>query len=241
MRRFRRFRSSYGGTRRRGNNFFKRFARKHTYGRFIPGAETKCVDLMDNYAVYFNSGANVAGFQCLNLALMGAGFWNRIGSRIRMKSIEVTIFPYMVAGVNPGLVGIYRIMLIYDSQPNGAVPGTGDLLQSTSIAGAFSTAATSPLNMTNKDRFLVLRDYAWTNQPAGPVGSAVNGQLTVARKPRRIHWYIKLRGMEAVYKANGGNMGDITTGAIHLVTICSDAGADANWSLVVSSRLRFMD
>ena len=50
-------------------------------------------------------------------------------------------------------------MIIYDAQPNGALPAIKDVINSLSTAGAENQNVLSSVNIGNRSRFTVLRDY----------------------------------------------------------------------------------
>lgn len=242
-------RRGYGRTRRRRfrrfrRSFVIRFARKHTYGRFIPGAELKCVDPNDQSLYGFAAGANLLQVSCINAVMQGSGPHERIGSRIRMKTIDIRIQITAQIGATPTPGCVYRIMLIYDSQANKNPPATSDVLRSQGIAGAFSTTPMSPINITNRERFVILRDLMWNAPPAfGGVGAAAtNADEFLGRPaPNHVRWFVKLRGMETTFTNSTGAIGDITTGSLLLCHIAGDAYVDTVYTSHVSARLRFMD
>lgn len=229
--------------RRRRTSYKAKFSRKHTYGRFIPGGEVKSMDPYDGATVGFTSGgANVATWLLLNAPTTGAAFWNRVGARIRLKSIDINIWPYTTASTAPTVGSVYKMILLYDSQTNGAYPSTGDVLSSWSAGGIQSTQATSGLNPVNRDRFLVLRTWSWTSPGvATPAGGASVTSGLMGRLPKRIHWFVKLNGMETVFKASTNAIGDIATGALLMMFIAEDGSPASQVDASFSARLRFMD
>lgn len=168
----------------------------------------------------------------------GSDYKNRVGSRVKNKSIDVHIWPYFSgAGAGYSAGEVYRLMLIYDAQPNAAVPVTADVLLSTTN----TTLATSPVNLTNRDRFMVLRDTFWV-VPTTVTGTAASNTAAVAVQPGCppvIHWYVKLRALETIYRATAGAIGDITSGALFVLALTESTTSAFAFSL--SSRLRFYD
>ena len=60
----------------------------------------------------------------------------------------------------PNRENILRFMIIYDAQPNGALPAIKDVINSLSTAGAENQNVLSSVNIGNRSRFTkVLRDY----------------------------------------------------------------------------------
>lgn len=238
---FRRFRGRRAMLRGAGmgtvQTYKKKFTRKHTYGPAPPGAEAKCFDQYDAQAATFGT-ANTATILALNCVTEGTSYKTRMGARVKNKSIDIHLWPFFAGGGAGYVAGeIYRIMLVYDSQPNGALPSTADLLKST----GGGTTAGSPVNLDNRDRFLILREhYMQAPTPsasgtASTVGAQANGRL----QEQCIHWYVKLRNLETIYKATAGAITDIASGALLLVLVCEST--TACFALSISSRLRFYD
>lgn len=233
----RQFSQYWSRKRPRAISYKGKFTRKHTYGAAPRGAEAKAYDAYDAANVGFGV-TNVANFFALNLVTEGTSWKTRVGSRIKMKSIDLHIWPYWAASASATAGGVSRIMLVYDGQPNGAYPATADLLKSS----VPSTTACSPVNLDNRDRFLVLREFYMVEpSTTTPVTTASNvGSDVAAQVPCHvIHWFVKLKAIEAIYKASAGAITDIASGALLLVTVTE--GTTTGYGLSVSSRLRFYD
>lgn len=241
------FRRRYMRRRARRGGFKRKFTLKHRSGGAGPRPELKFVDVLDSATQAFSTiaaGGTATG--CVNIVNEGSGAWNRIGRRINMKSIEVRICLANLPAATPAAgAQIYRILLVYDAQWNGSSGFTyASLLQSRSIAGAGATGILSPVNLDNRDRFLILRDWIWTDVSVknvlDPLDTAANASSAMcARLPRQLHWYHKLRGLETVFGASTGSSTDINTGALLLITVCS--AATPYLTCNVSTRLRFYD
>ena len=95
----------------------------------------------------------------VNGMAQGSDFTNRIGRKY--TNVAVQLEGYL--GPQDSNVGTTkcRIMLIYDAQPNGALPAITDVLTA-STSNAF-------MNLNNRDRFKVLCDenYTRSNQQHG--------------------------------------------------------------------------
>jgi len=169
--------------------------------------------------------AAFTGITEINCVPQGATSYNRIGTKILIKSIQfnATIF---LGGSGP-TQGVYRYMLVYDSQPNGAFPALSDLL-SVNI----STAPTfySSVNMANRSRFIVLRDRIGNLDVDGGNGAMVNVKEFVKTK------------LETQFKTNTGAIGDITTGAIYFVAMATLSSAVTYITMSQpTTRIRFYD
>lgn len=164
-----------------------------------------------------------SGITCLNEVLQGATSYNRIGAKILIKSIDLRLALFL--GGSAPTYGLARVCLIHDKQPNGAYPSFSDIFtDNISTAPDFN----SGLNMSNKDRFVVLRNMVF------PLD--IGGNRSVAVKE-----HVKCK-IETMYKANAGNIGDITSGAIYLVAF-ANATASAQFIQLteIQSRIRYFD
>lgn len=214
--------------------------------------ELKAVDTVATTYSFNTAGAVAAA--PLNVPVSGAAFYQRIGNKIAMKSLQLRglIIP---SNGNAAAVTeqICRVIIYYDRQANGAAPAVSDILLSTTSAGATSSQSYDFVNMNNRDRFLILMDEQVLTPAVGINGATaastvtqaidLNGNAGGAEQGQfNINRYIKLKGLEAQYKASAGNIGDIAAGAIGVLTIgISDANATSAWVLNMSSRLRYTD
>lgn len=137
------------------------------------------------------------GITELNDVQQGAAFFERIGSKIVIKSIHLGL---TLNATTATTMGSARVMLLYDRQSNGASPAFADLLR---INTAGAAILTSGLNMQNKSRFLILRDQYFNLDPAQSLFHTLN-------------WHVKGR-WETEFKASGNTIGDIATGSLLLV------------------------
>lgn len=188
----------------------------------------------------FASNFTAAGvFTCLNLPVNGPELYQRVGRKIYMKSIQIrgTVENILTTNVDIG-----RIIVFYDSQPNGAAPTLATLLQDSNAAAA--TSVLSEINLANRQRFKILRDYQLALPPCTNVAGAVTNQtiqdpINNSFNIEGKHWFVKLKGLETIYNAtNGGTIADINSGAIWIVTFSTINNA---YSLNCHARLRYYD
>ena len=168
-------------------------------------------------------GVAFAGITELNCVPQGATSYNRIGTKIVIKSIKFDT-TFILTGAAPSSATV-RWMLVYDRQPNGAFPAFSSLLSSNiSTVPSLYTG----VNMSNRSRFLVLRDQV----------------VVLDNTQRQIYHasaYVRTT-LETQFSGNTATIGDITTGAIYLVAFVN--GADANNYVAMnltSARLRYID
>lgn len=154
-----------------------------------------------------------------------------------MKSLHLRGW---IGNVATGTQDFGRIVVYYDSQPNGAAPANiATLLQDSNAAAG--TSAESEINLINRQRFKILRDHQFLL----PSVTNTAGVLTNTAYPEsdgqlKVDLFIKLKGLETVFNAtNGGTIADITSGAIGMLLV-TDTGNNT-WEFVWSSRLRYYD
>ncbi len=201
-----------------------------------PKQELKAYDVAQ-----LTTGFNTAGvFTCLNAPVNGSELYQRVGRKIYMKSIHIRGF--IVNGTTSASQDMARIIVFFDSQPNAAAGTLAALLQD-SNAGA-ATSGTSEINLVNRQRFKILRDYQMIIPPATNTAGVITnvGVYDQAEKTFAIDMFIKLKGLETVYNGtNGGTIADITSGSLFIVTLNNVAGNTGNWGFTFGTRLRYYD
>lgn len=217
---------------------------------------------------------NVFQYAVLNNLREGTAMQQRQGNRVAMKSIELRMSMVIEDVLGSGLL---RMVLVYDRQPNGAVPTWADIFSASSynwsapgfpaITGVWPVnTGLEPPNINNKDRFLILLDeqfyFHGTNAKyfhnPGQLNTVQSGDptdLTETDNPWNYHRYVKLSGLESVFKGNAAGYNDVSgiaTGALYFIptpiTMTNDPGFDPRadaWTntlrWTISSRLRFYE
>lgn len=102
-----------------------------------------------------NAGSAI---QSLNTLTIGANNGNRLGNQVAMKSVYYQ-FVINFGGTQDPIV--VRHLLIWDKQSNGAAAALADVLQFSAVG------VVSPLNLSNRERFVVLSDDRVTLSPQG--------------------------------------------------------------------------
>lgn len=201
-----------------------------------PGQELKAFDVASATLV-FDPPAGPPNFATnLNCPVNGAELYQRVGRKTYMKSIHIRGW---ILNVATSVQDIGRLIIYYDSQPNGAAPAYAALMQDSNAAGASSTL--SEINLTNRQRFQILRDIpllfpAVTNT----AGVLTNLAYPETDKQFKIDEFIKLKGLETVFNGtNGGTVADITSGAIGMCAVCQTS--NNAWELSFTTRLRYYD
>lgn len=191
--------------------------------------ELKALDTTINQA--FKVAGGPPPVTTLNLPVNGAELYQRIGRKIYMKSLHFRGVVFNTAAAAQDFV---RILILYDSNPNGAAPAYTDILQD-STAGA-GTNFFSHLNLINRERFKVIRDW----HRVMPLTTAANTESSVPETNCfHLDWWIPLKGLETIFNGtNGGTIGDISTGAVIIMTFGCNTSL---WQLNGTFRLRYYD
>jgi len=215
-----------------------------------PRLEVKSVDI--DQTVITSSIINTPSMYCLNPTQTGSGFFNRIGNRIAMKTLHVMGYVYnnkLNTVVAPE--DVIRVVVFYDRQANGGQPLSTDVFQGQiqTTPNVFSFGSFTPINMVNKERFLILRDERIYTPAVGMLGvppSTIQLNSETNTGPHRwlINMFIKLKDLETIYKASSSpsTFADITSGSLWLMIYANNSVASANpWSFACTSRLKFID
>jgi hypothetical protein len=164
--------------------------------------------------------AAFAGITELNDVRQGAAFYNRIGSKITMKSI---MLDFDLVGTLATTQNLVRWALVYDRQPNAAFPAIADVFaNNTGVTGFYQG-----VNMVNRSRFQVIRDQ--TVQIDAGVG------LT-----HHVHEYCKGR-WDVEFKADAGTIGDISTGSLLLIIGYTNSTVSSTQLISMQTRVRYFD
>lgn len=180
-------------------------------------AELKVIDTAVATYVFDTTGT----VTLLNGAAVGSDFTDRIGRKSMFKSL---LLQGLVAPVSGAVSSLNRIMLVYDTQPNGALAVVTDVLNTANAA--------SMLNLNNRDRFEILWDeYFETGfYTAGAVAD---------RTSRPVRQYQEF-DLPTVYGGAGATVASVQTGALLLLTVGTQLAA-AGATFVGAVRVRFVD
>ncbi|CAF4696889.1 unnamed protein product, partial [Rotaria socialis] len=110
-----------------------------------------------------------------------------------------------------------RLLVIYDKQPNGALPTYATVMQTRNSAGTASNTAFSDPNFDNKERFTILRDITMvlpsvTNTAGVLTNIGFDQQSKNDINAFNIDIYIKLKGLHTAYTGATAGIADISTG-----------------------------
>lgn len=212
----------------------------------VPTPEQKGMDTVIGYAD-IAAVTNTNGYAtCLNLVQSGTGSWNRVGRKIKMKSLRLTGYLQIrttvdagVAAPYPGVIPNTRLVIVYDQQPSsGAIPSFDTVFGHTEQDGTEASKYSDPLRFDNMDRFRVLRDMN-IFPPSVPL-PAIN---VASVSELAIDEYIKLNVGETVYsgQSNPMTIADISTGSLYVYARTSSNTDYTIINLELNARLRYTD
>jgi len=209
------------------------------------GEEKKFLDVSNDNGTFIAEPVATAGFFILNACITGAGFFNRIGSKITMKSVHVKIniaprIPTTPPGGNNQTV---RWLLVYDRQTNGAFPTISTLLADYQADGANNTVVLSGMNPTQTGRFIILREhFVKLFNVKNDADLTAGGQSLMEQDGQWfVNWFVKLKDLEAIYKADVANETEFSNGGLYLVQLSDCTSPDTSACVFTyKSRLRFI-
>lgn len=176
------------------------------------------------------AGAGLAtGYSLVNGIQQGNGPSQRVGDKVVVKSVSVKINIQQDDAQDITDEGQVRMMLVYDKSPNGTAPGVADVIANLNSDGSYATAFNSGIKMSNKKRFVMLRDKIYNLGISGP-------------GTRAVKFFVKKR-METIYSgtADPPAIAQVISGAIYLFIFCS-GGYTHNPTLHdVNCRIRYYD
>lgn len=189
---------------------------------------------------------NTVFFTLLNPTQEGSSFYNRIGRKISMKSLMIQGFLSPHSGATGGVEDYARFLVVYDRQPNGALPTLADVLTSYDNQGSTTSGVLDQVNMNNRERFKVLMDERLILVPSGGATSNIIEELngTGQQQTMNIKRFFKLNRLVTQYKAssNPAIIGDIATGSLFLMAVTrNNATTQGTWDFTMQSRLRYWD
>lgn len=154
----------------------------------------------------------------------GASQSQRVGKRAQYKSLQMR--GQIQVGTTTTITDA-TVLIVYDRKPTGLLPGITDILNTVS-SNSFN-------NDVNAGRFKIVRrfDYAL----AGNITTPATGMEVVNADE-----YIDLRNMEVEFgNLATGAIGDITKGALYVVTCGITAAGTAAATANLGFRTRFFD
>jgi len=184
--------------------------------------ELKTIDV--DPATY--AGNTTPDITLLNGVATGTDFTQRIGRKIVMKSLYLR--GYVESKDTTTTNCLWRTLIVYDNQSNGAAPIITDILKSSNV--------TSHVNLDNRDRFKILFDREFA---LAPIDTTATQSYCGAPTILKFKKYLRLNH-EVLFNGTAATVGSIATGSIYMVNF-SDVAAATGGSAVIATRIRFSD
>lgn len=164
--------------------------------------------------------AQTGEISVLNALAQGTGSNQRIGSQFSTKSVY---WQYILTLGGTAVPCVGRVLLCWDRQPDSGIAAVADILD---ISGS-NLPVTAPINLSNRDRFVVLSDERHTLSPNGDQIKTITGFRNI--------------NQQTTVSTSSTGAAIPTTGAL-LVLTCSDQSASASeMQLYGTWRVRFID
>jgi len=180
---------------------------------------------------------------------LGSDFNNRIGRKCVLKSVYLKwrCFPNYIEEPQAAVYNaafafpqtMVRVLLVWDTNPNGVIPTIEDILQqtTTNVPDPFSF-----INMNNRDRFRILLDKvhqftAIIKTAAGTTSIGAN-QTWNGKKFKKLN-------LETIFNStSAGTIGDISSGALYLCGLGTENNGAGNLKYAIgefNTRIRYDD
>lgn len=180
------------------------------------------------------TNADPSSTVCLNCVDQGTGQSQRLGLRMRVKSIHVKCIVRFQIAASLTPQDTIRLLLVLDKQTNGATLSATDVLNNISGTTHDICAHT---NLENSSRFQILADKIVKDDNTNHYYDGT----TVARvkKAKVVHLYKSFgkRLLTTKFLSTGATTADIADNSIHLIAIASQTGGGT--ALSYESRLRY--
>lgn len=182
-----------------------------------------------------------------NLIAPGSGSMNRVGRKIFCKSLRVfgtvTLRQSFEATTGDFYGNTFRMMVVWDKQPSGALPIFSDIFAATPQSGTDASTTMSLPRYDNMSRFQVLRDVRISADALSPSNL---GTTNETQREYSFDEYIKLGNRQTVYGADNATavIGDISSGGLYVIFRARlETGGTNTWFVNTGSmaRLRYSD
>jgi len=165
----------------------------------------------------------ISPISCISICQPGANSNNRLGRKILIKSVFVRGRVWATSGMTGA--AFFRLMIIQDREPNGALPTIANIMATDEIVGL--------MNLNNGQRYKVLAEINLDGE-----GLSLANRIGVC-----FERYVKTN-IVAHYKdgAGAGDATDILANGLYAVTyIGGGSMGAASCNMISNFRVRFLD
>lgn len=164
------FTSRRGGRYNRRGGYLSPFSYRSQFTNPVyPRPEVKAYDYTLDPVNIDNSGDVI---RVLNTISAGTGLPGRIGNQVATKSVYYQYVLNFGTGPVPNAI---RHILFWDKQANSSTATAADLLAIDALGTGTPNLLTTPMNLTNRDRFVILADERTTLSPNGDQIRIISG------------------------------------------------------------------
>lgn len=142
----------------------------------------------------------------LNGMAAGTDYTQRTGRKMVTKSI-LARFIMNTALVDAQQGDVVRILIFIDKQTNGALPAVTDVLNSANYL--------EPMNLSNRDRFIVIKDMIFTMNPCDYTAAV----LTTGAPETKMKKFYKKCSFETIFSGTANTIGSIASGSLLILYI----------------------
>lgn len=189
-----------------------------------PGGELKFFDTAISFT--FDTTGEVPANTQLVLIPQGVTDSTRIGRKCTIKSIQTRLTIANAPASSATGSCVLFLYLVQDTQANGAAAAITDVLTSNAMAAAM-------INLTNSQRFRILKKWKWEMNSAAGVTTAYNNVS------KHLDWYTKCN-IPLEYSAGTGAITEIRSNNLFFLA-GSDGGGDDTGVCIGTVRVRFSD
>lgn len=176
---------------------------------------------------------------CINKIRLGTSFYERIGNKIKLKSISIKFSLRAVMNGFPVPVGqpvvnfindctsTSRCLVVLDNTPNGTYPDLRDILSDYDSSGliSFNDDFHCGVNSGYSSRFRILRDMLC--------------EVSFSKFVKNVKMFINMKDYETCFKGDASDITEISTGAVYLIIFCNDASPVTGKNLKI--KIRYTD
>lgn len=135
-----------------------------------------------------------------------------------------------------------RVVIVYDSQTNGALPTWANVFTNYDQALTATTDVKAGINLDFRDRFRIIMDKKITFPGFATATGISAAPIQATATEATIDYWIPLKNLETQYKADSAPavIGDVASGSLIILTF-GDQAATQGFNAAMSVRLRFTD